>query len=190
MNNEPVVVGIDYSMTSPSICVHSSDTWDISHCKFFYLTHKKKLAIKSGFLFGDVQREFLSQEHRFDILSTWAVSHVPQCASVYIEDYAFAAKGFVFHIGECAGMLKHRLWSFLIPFKTVSPSAIKKFATGKGNANKLAMYHSFVEETRFDISSVLDCHEGESPMSDIIDSYFIAKYGFFHMKQNNLFTSD
>lgn len=179
MSDDRVVVGIDYSMTSPSICVHVGNTWDFSSCRFFYLTPKVKCAIKTNNIFGDLHRDYITQEQRFNNIASWTISHVPQNSSVFLEDYAFAAKGVVFHIGECVGLLKHKLWSYLIPFKTFSPPTIKKFATGKGNANKIAMYESFVAETQFDISAYIDCHEGESPMSDIIDSYYIAKCGFF-----------
>ena len=60
----------------------------------------------------------------------------------------------------------------------ISPSAIKKFATGKGNANKLLMYEACVEETGDDLAKLFefDPYNGQSPVSDIVDSYYIAKY--------------
>lgn len=127
---------------------------------------------------GDYQLEFDSQESRFSQLSEWAINKIPKIAKVFIEGYAYASKGVVFHIGENTGILKHRLWLADISFQELSPPTIKKFATGKGNANKLAMYESFVDETKLDISSIIHCNEGESPMSDVIDSYYVAKYGF------------
>ena len=59
-----------------------------------------------------------------------------------------------------------------------APSTIKKFATGKGNANKELMYEAFVEETGDDLAKLFefDPYKGQSPVSDIIDSYYIAKY--------------
>jgi hypothetical protein len=59
-----------------------------------------------------------------------------------------------------------------------APSAIKKFATGKGNAKKEDMYASFVEETGVDLSIILDQSvdpKVNSPISDIVDAYYIAK---------------
>ena len=59
-----------------------------------------------------------------------------------------------------------------------APSEIKKFATGKGNANKMLMYEAFVEETGDDLANLfeIDDYSGQSPVSDIVDSYYIAKY--------------
>ena len=59
-----------------------------------------------------------------------------------------------------------------------APAEIKKFATGKGNANKELMYKAFVDETGDDLAQLFefDPYTGQSPVSDIIDSYYIAKY--------------
>lgn len=176
-----VVVGIDYSMSSPSICIHKGKSWSLSNCKFYFLTPKKSCTLKTKMFLGKLQFDFNSQEQRFSQLAEWAVSKIPQNSKVFIEGYAYASKGVVFHIGENTGLLKHRMWSHDIEFIDISPPTIKKFATGKGNSNKHAMYESFIQDTQFDISSIINCNEGESPMSDIIDSYYIAKYGFFNL---------
>lgn len=173
-----IVVGIDYSMTSPAICVHVGHSWSLKQCTFHFLTTKKKYLLSNKQYNSYYHQDFLTQEERFDNISTWALTHIPHTAEVYLEGYAFAAKGVVFDIAENTGLLKHKLHTHDIEFKTFSPPSIKKFATGKGNANKLAMCHKFVDETQCDISSIIHCNEGESPMSDIIDAYYIAKYGF------------
>lgn len=179
------IIGIDYSMSCPAIAIHVGDTWDFSNCTFHFLTAVKRHVINTKNIKSTLyqQKEWLSNEERFDYISSWAINLIEtvQDPKLYVEDYAYAAKGVVFHIGECMGILKHKVWSnypnnLLTP---ISPSTIKKFATGKGNANKLAMYENFIKETQFDISAIIDCKEGESPMSDVIDAYYIAKYGFF-----------
>lgn len=134
--------------------------------------------MKTQMFHGEYQFDFDCQESRFAQLSEWALGKIPRTAKVFIEGYAYASKGVVFHIGENTGILKNRLWSADICYHELSPPSIKKFATGKGNANKMAMYQSFVEETELDISSIIPCNEGDSPMSDIIDSYYVAKCGF------------
>jgi Holliday junction resolvasome RuvABC endonuclease subunit len=56
------------------------------------------------------------------------------------------------------------------------PTQIKKFATGKGNANKELMQDSFVKETGVDMKKLLTMTEKQwNPSSDIIDAYYIAK---------------
>jgi crossover junction endodeoxyribonuclease RuvC len=134
--------------------------------------------MKTKLFHGDSQVDYKTQEDRFAKISAWAIDKIPLHANVFIEGYAYASKGVVFHIGENTGLLKHRLWERDVSFVEISPPSIKKFATGKGNSNKMSMYESFVKETEFDISATIHCNEGDSPMSDIIDSYYVAKYGF------------
>ena len=99
--------------------------------------------------------------------------------TIGLEGYAMGAKGQVFNIGENTGILKYHLqmdqqW----PVDVYAPTAIKKFATGKGNANKELMYEAFVEETSVDLGEIFEQSTNpkvNSPVSDIVDAYFIAK---------------
>ena len=56
---------------------------------------------------------------------------------------------------------------------------MKKFFTGKGNANKDLMYESFVEKTGLDVRSDLDYSKKTlgSPVADIVDAYAIMLCG-------------
>jgi Holliday junction resolvasome RuvABC endonuclease subunit len=166
-------------MSSPSICVHIGNEWSFNNCKFYFLTNKKKCHFSDSRFFGSLHVDFSSQEDRFNAIASWAISNIPPNAKVSIEGYAFAAKGVVFNIAENTGLLKHKLYiRNQNELSVVAPSAVKKYATGKGNADKMLMHRSFVEETEFDLSAAIPCNEGESPMSDIVDSYYIAKYTF------------
>jgi len=85
----------------------------------------------------------------------------------------------VFNIAENAGLLKHYLWKKGFEYHTVPPTVIKKFATGKGNANKEKLQEAFIAETGVDIKNMLDMTEKQwNPLSDIVDAYYICKYGF------------
>lgn len=54
-----------------------------------------------------------------------------------IEGYSYGSKGrSVFQIGELGGVIRHFLWEYGLPYVEVAPSALKKFATGRGNAGK------------------------------------------------------
>lgn len=124
------------------------------------------------------------QEHkhecqRYGTISLWALDLVKDCDFVCIEDYAFAAKGKVFHIGENTGIFKYRLWGSKIEYKTVPPTQVKKFATGRGNANKEDMYAAFKAESRLDLQGILGVATDQikSPVADIADAYYICKYG-------------
>jgi len=79
------------------------------------------------------------------------------------------------------GLLKHKMWKNKLKFQTYPPTVIKKFATGKGNSNKDQMYEAFVDEllTPTDLKEQLTpkAKKVTSPISDIVDAYFIAKCG-------------
>ena len=112
----------------------------------------------------------------------WILSHAPTRHlgnKLAIEGYAFGAKGQVFNIGENTGILKLKLAEKVAnDINVIAPSAIKKFATGKGNANKVLMCEAFIEDTGDDLAKLFefDPYTGQSPVSDIIDSYYISKY--------------
>jgi Holliday junction resolvasome RuvABC endonuclease subunit len=58
---------------------------------------------------------------------------------VVYEGNAMQGKGRVFDIGELGGVLKLHLWQAGITILLVSPSSLKMFITGKGNADKDVM---------------------------------------------------
>lgn len=59
---------------------------------------------------------------------------------VVLEDYAFSrAASHAHELGELGGVVKVGLLAAGYPSMLVGPSSLKKFATGRGNANKIAM---------------------------------------------------
>ena len=99
---------------------------------------------------------------------------------VFLEGYSYGSTGKVFHIAENTGVLKYLMWDEELNFEIIPPTVIKKFATGKGNANKEKMYEAFcTENPNLDLRSQLTPRSSNviSPVSDIVDAYFIAKYG-------------
>lgn len=183
-----IVAGIDYSLTSPAICVHIGDEWRYENCSFYYLVNKEKnLNVFSPF-YPTLYPSYSNDIERFDNLASWSLGilksqRVEKC---FIEGYAFGAVGRVFQIAENAGLLKYKAWKEEIPFEVHPPTVIKKFATTKGNANKEKMYDAFVEENSVDIRDrigILNKNQW-NPLSDIIDSYYIAKLGFSKEKES------
>ena len=61
---------------------------------------------------------------------------------------------------------------------------IKKFATGKGNADKDMMYDSFYKETKMNLKKIFDTEKVGNPVSDIVDSYYIQKIGYENSSSN------
>ena len=183
-----VVAGIDYSLTSPAITVFNGNEWDYKKCKFYYFTSKEKNLVTLDPFYGIIYSEYKSDLDRYNMLSDWALNIIIEhkVDQVFIEGYAFSASaGRVFHIAENGGILKYKLWKQGIKTTLFAPSEIKKFATGKGNSNKENMCNQFLEETGIDVRKELNITNNNqwNPISDIVDSYYIAKCGF--EKENN-----
>ncbi len=173
-----MIVGIDYSITSPSICLLGET---FSDSKFYFLTEKKKLFGQFDNIRGQIHRDYKTTEQRFANITDWVMECLPDgpCV-VYLEDYSMGSKGQTFSIGENTGLLKHYLYCNQIEFHLFAPSAIKKSFTSKGNADKTLMYDAFVTKTKIDLYSQLHLVRGkkvESPISDIVDSWAIALLG-------------
>jgi hypothetical protein len=187
-------VGIDWSIRSPASCAISSNVSGL--CQFWCLPQTLKQA-KQGYL-------TITRGDKYHVLfdsipprTEQLVAHSAECAqhlidwinasnlidepvTVVIEDYAFAATGRVFHIGEHGGVLKHMLYSHCPTWAVhvVPPTVNKKFATGKGNAQKDVMCAAFATQTGVDLHKEMHgSGQLRSPVTDCVDAYFLAKYG-------------
>ena len=190
--NRKKIAGIDYSLTSPAICVYIEEKdgghFDFDRCMLYYLSNterQQQLAAGSGVgnIIAEPYPEWNCEEERHEKLASWAYQRVQGCNEVYLEGYAFAtaAQAGVRSIAENTGLLKHKMWKNKISFMSYPPTVIKKFATGKGNANKEVMYEAFVDEllTPTDLKERLTpkATKVKNPVSDLVDAYFIAKCG-------------
>ena len=189
---QTTIVGIDYSLNSPAICI-ADDNFDFNKCSFHFLTSKKKHIGKFGKnIFGYEIKDYNTPIERFSNISTWALDiihkHKSNTAKVFIEGYSFGSKGqAVFQIAENCGILKYRLqMSPSILYDTIVPSVVKKYASGKGNADKQLMYDSFKEHTKQDLLKMFDMGKLNNPVTDIIDSYYIAKVGNENSNSNDI----
>ena len=177
------LAGIDYSLTSPAICVWKQNVdrlFDFHSCDLYYLeTAQRFKRPETGILnlHPEPYPEWETEEERHDLLSDWAMSCIQGC-EVYIEGYAFATSGKSHErsVAENTGLLKHKMYKSNQSFTSVPPTVIKKYATERGNANKELMLSNFITRTGIDIQDVMD-HTGDNPISDIVDSYFVLEYG-------------
>ena len=183
------IAGIDYSLTSPAICVWKQEDdrfFDFDSCDVYYLenpSRRKRPSHGILNLHSEPYPEWETEEERHELLSKWTMSIITGC-EVFIEGYAFATSGtsHVRSIAENTGLLKHKMHKVKQSFTSVPPTVIKKYATGKGNANKEIMYDAFCAEilTPPDLKSRLTPKSKKlrNPVTDIVDSYFICKYGW------------
>lgn len=188
------LVGIDYSMCSPGICIYECDfsrnkkfsEWDPQRCRFYYrCKSEKRKIITAGnpYITGDVfEKNVLCNEERFVYQVRWVTYCIPDVCNtaVLIEDYAFAGSGVNFQIGELTGHLKNRLWNYDIPFKPVNIVRVKKFATGNGNAKKPELEQAFIKDTGWNLQKLFGVEhlKNKSPVTDLIDAYWLCKIAF------------
>ena len=172
-----MLIGIDYSITCPCLCLFDErKTFKFDNCFFYYLTNTKKYADKiAPNITGESFQEYVQDVDRFDTISEWATNLCIGAADVGMEGYAYGAKGRVFNLAENMGLLKYKLYKHAIPVTIVEPAKVKKCATGKGNADKQVMYETFSKETNTDLKSVFGQKTLSNPVTDVIDSYYVLK---------------
>jgi Holliday junction resolvasome RuvABC endonuclease subunit len=187
------IVGIDYSLNSPAVCVSTNGGTAFSDCTFYYLTSKKKYIGKMlENIIGYEHTEYNGPIERFKNLSSWVLHilntlHKKQSDKhIFIEGYSYGSKGqAIFQIAENCGILKYRLQK-IYKCKTIVPSVIKKFATGKGNADKEMMYEVFKRTQGINLKKIFDTEKLNNPITDIIDSYYIMRAGYEDSISNNI----
>ena len=174
------IIGIDYSLNSPAICIATGDI-SVGFKKYYFLTNKKKYIGKMRHnIIGDEIQEYTSPIHRFANISDWVCNILSKTINhkIFIEGYSYGSKGqAVFQIAENCGILKYRLLEEEYGYHTVVPSVVKKGATGKGNADKELMYQTLKKETKVDLMKDFDQQKLNKWKTHIVDAYYIQKVG-------------
>ena len=175
-----ICAGIDYSTTSPCICIFKKDgTINPIDCNFSFFALDKwrpRWATLQNVNCYKLPKD-LKLIDKYIFLADWTVEalrwHNGRVEKVILEDYSYGSTGRVFNIAENVGILKLKLKQNGFRYETVPPTVIKKFATGKGNSNKEAMLESWkAEPDNFEL-----VQENGNPATDIVDSYYLCKYG-------------
>ena len=172
-----MLVGVDYSITCPCLCLFDERRdFNFQNCFFYYLTNTKKFADKIlPNITGESFQDYVADVDRFDSISDWSINLCLGASEVSVEGYSFGSKGKVFNLAENMGIFKHKLYKAGIPVTVIEPSKAKKLATGKGNADKEAMYKAFCQETNTDLVFTFNQRSLTNPVTDIVDSYYILK---------------
>ena len=184
----PVLAGIDYSLSCPAICIYDTEKGNFSYnnVKAYFRSNLARFEMfQEGNLSGCNHGPWKDEMDRYDDISSWAVDILNdnEVDQVYLEGYSFGSTGRVFNIAENTAIQKYNLWEELIHFEVITPTTVKKYATGKGNASKEDMFNKFNEENpNIDLRGILTPRSTGviSPLNDIVDAYYILKYGIFN----------
>lgn len=184
LTNNFGVVGIDYSMSCPAACYHPINVaFSSENCSWIFLTEQTKFQgiFLDGRIRGLKQEPWETDIERFDLISKPFLDFIKNSKEIGIEGYAMGSSaGRVFNIAENTAILKHGIWKQSKNIHIIPPKTVKKFATSSGNADKNLMYDSFVKETNIVLTNELNLNKIPtkigSPISDIVDSYYICKY--------------
>ena len=171
------IAAIDYSMTCPAITLYDGGKFDFNNVKSYYRIDNKKYIGTFGNVRGTAIQPYSTEMQRYINHAEWVISIIRQCSIVAIEGYSMGSRGKVFHIAENTAILKYMLELNHIPYITVPPTRVKKHAI-KGNASKEEMYEAFVNQNKVDLKEQIGYTAKKigSPVSDIVDSFFICKY--------------
>ena len=202
--------GVDYSMTSPAMCCyHTTD----NQLRWYYMSTTKSKLKESHNLQSalidvpkSVQQDILegsidASMSRYNQISDYFMRTIDvlRPKQIFLEGYSLGSVGKVFSIAENTAILKQKLYDNGHFVSVFPPTVVKKFATGKGNASKQLMREHFLKlhpiankrkltEPRItDLQRV--AHYVDSPMSDLIDAYYILTYGI-HLLQHRGFADD
>lgn len=84
---------------------------------------------------------------------------------VALEGYSFGSHQGAHQIGEWGGLLRWTLWGEMVPYIEVSPSTLKSYVSGKGNAPKEVMLREVFRKWGFEAAS-----------NDEADAYGLARF--------------
>lgn len=106
------IIGLDLSLTATGICDDDGPT---------------------------VYKSKLRGPERLDDIARRVFTYTDHADLVVLEGYSYASHNQAHQLGELGGVVRRDLWTSGTPYVDVAPALLKRFATGKGNANKSAM---------------------------------------------------
>jgi Holliday junction resolvasome RuvABC endonuclease subunit len=139
------VVGLDLSLTATGVCLPTGS---------FAVATSKTTGMA-----------------RLDGLRNRILEWVTDAELVMIEGYSMGAprSSHSHAAGELGGLIRWSLWTDRIAYLDVPPALLKKFATGKGNANKDAMVAT---------AARLGCPADDN---NAVDAWWLRELGLYSM---------
>lgn len=174
-----ILAGIDYSMTSPAICIYDTDEeFKFENLKLYNIQGTKNRVGVYGNISIELFQDWGTNEERFRNICKWAsnILEKNKVTEACIEGYALgSSSGLVFQIAENASLLKQYMNINGISFTTPAPSQVKKTFTGKGNAKKELVVETFYRVMGVKMHDILGIKEMAKPIDDLCDSVAILR---------------
>lgn len=166
------LIGIDPSINGTGLCKLILDD-NFNTIEYDYLGFSTVKKNESKNIIHFKKNDF---KHNID-QRIFMMDHIKKFISnadyIAMEDYAYSATGMIFNIGEYVGGIKLMIYNMDIPLRMIEPTVVKKFATNKGNCDKIRMEDEYKKKNVLRLPNTLS--EYKSPKSDIIDAYYIVK---------------
>lgn len=162
MNNQPPLIGIDYSLTSPAIAILDPSTSPPTILFTKAFNHQPSLDHIHRII-------WLAKEIASSILN-FPYQH-SRPTQVLIEDYGFSANGKITMIAEGCGLLKAYLVSNGLDVHPVSISSWKKVLTNNGRADKTLITQVVNEKFGLHLT-------GKKGDQDIADAIGVGYWGW------------
>lgn len=127
-----VTVGIDPSLSALGFMAVDTGTGEVLHKEVV------GYSLKKGAAWPARHKRIMSTVEHVDALIDEAIEHMDDLDAIVIEGPSLGSRGAsLFYAGELESQLMESLSKWTVKhFLEVPPSNLKKFATGKGNANK------------------------------------------------------
>jgi len=131
----------------------------------------------------ECKKSSLIDAHRltaFEVFISEVYEEYPNICGVAIEGYSHGSVGRVFQLGEIGGITRVAAYKRGITFIEVPPTTLKKFATGKGNADKIQIAFAMNKGYGIDFS-------GYTKSDNLFDAYALARFAylFFALEDMN-----
>ncbi len=82
------IVGVDYSLSSPCICISDWSTNNYYDCRIFFLTNIKKYNLDIDNIQGDLHLDYSCEEERYYNITNWVLTKLQETDIIYIEGYS------------------------------------------------------------------------------------------------------
>ena len=168
-----VKCGLDWSMSSPGLCI----TTESEILMYGQSVKKKDIGVYNTLNITinviQIPKKWNNNSERFSVTAKYFADVMKEhgVTSFNLEGYSMGSRGsMAYTIGESTGFLKSEMFRNDIGINIISPTTLKKFATGKGNANKELMFESFMLKHQGVEMPPVDCRD------DIIDAYWLSIY--------------